>query len=157
MGSPFDRVVVSSSSYRPGKTSVADALYKLNQSDPKDPSYENGDFVRFVAQEGTPIGLSPREIERESADDPELASVRHYVHTGDWSQCSMPGYTCVKNELCIIGKLVLRGDTIVITQSLRKVVLELGHEGHQGVVKTKSRLKWMDMWSECAEVVMAFK
>ena len=86
--------------YRPGKTNLADALSRLNQSDPKDPSCENEDFVRFVAQESTPIGLSPREIERESADDPELASVRHYVQTGDWSQCSMPGYTCVKNELC---------------------------------------------------------
>ena len=150
--------------YRPGKTNLADALSRLNQSDPKDPSCEKEDFVQFVAQESTPIGLSPREIERESADDPELASVRHYVQTGDWSQCSMPGYTCVKNELCIIGKLVLRGDRIVIPQSLRKVVLELGHEGHQGVVKTRSRLrqkcgglKWMGMWSECAEVVMAVK
>ena len=94
---------------------------RLNQSDPKDPSFEKEDFVRFVAQESMPIGLSPREIERES-DDPELASVRHYVQTGDWSQCSMPGYTCVENELCIIGKLVLRGDRIVIPQSLRKVV-----------------------------------
>ena len=138
MGSPFQyynyRVV-----NRPGKTNLADVLSRLNQSDPKDPSCKKDDFVRFVTQESTPIGLSPREMERESAADPELVSVRHYVQTGDWSQCSMPGYTCVKNELCIIGKLVLRGDRIVIPQSLRKLVLELGHEGHQGVVKTKSR------------------
>ena len=132
--------------YRPGKTNLADALSRLNQSDPKDPSREKEDFVRSVAQEITPIGLSPREIERESADDPELASVRHYVQTGDRSQCSMPGYTCVKNELCIIGKLVLRGDRIVIPQSLRKVVLELGHEGHQGVVKRKTRLRTKLWW-----------
>ena len=60
----------------------------------------------------------------------------------------MPGYTCVKNELCIIGKLVLRGDRIVIPQSFRKVVLELRHEGHQGVVKTKSirRLRTKVWW-----------
>ena len=106
MGSPF-AVPQLPSSIPTGKTNLADALSRLNQSDPKDPSCEKEDFVRFVAQESTPIGLSPREIERESADDPELASVRHYAQTGDWSQCSMPGYTCVKNELCIIGNLVL--------------------------------------------------
>ena len=132
--------------YRPGKINLADALSRLNPGDPSDPSCEKEDFVRFVAQESTPIGLSPREIERESADDPKLASVRHYVQTGDWSQCSMPGYTCVKDELCIISKLVLRGDRIVILQSLRKVVLELGHEGHQGVVKMKSRLRTKVWW-----------
>ena len=93
-----------------------------------------------------PIGLSPREIKRESADDPELASVCHYVQTGDWSQCSMPGYTCVKHELCITGKLALSRDRIVIPQSLRKVVLELDHEGHQSVVKMKSRLRTKLWW-----------
>ena len=58
----------------------------------------------------------------------------------------MLGYTCVKNELCIIGKLVLRGDSIVIPRRLRKVVLELGHEGQQGVVKTKSRPRIKVWW-----------
>ena len=53
----------------------------------------------------------------------------------------------MKNELCTIGKLVLRGDRIVIPQSLRKSVLESAHEGHQGVVKTKSRLR-TKVWSK---------
>ena len=41
---------------------------------------------------------------------------------------------------------MLRGDGIVIPRSLRKVVLELAHEGHQGVVKTKSRLRTKVWW-----------
>ena len=114
-------------------------LSRLNQSDPKDPSCEKEDFIRFVTQESTSVGLSPREIEKESADDPELASVDHYVQTGDWSQCSMPGYTCVKNELCIIGKLVLLGDCD--TPKFVKGGVRVSDDGHQGVVKTKSRLR----------------
>ena len=106
--------------YLPGKANIADALSRLNQANPKDPSSEKEVLVRFVAQESTPVTLTPREIERQSENDPELASVRQYIHTGDWSQCEMPGYVCVKNELCTIGKLVLRGDRIVIPQSLRK-------------------------------------
>lgn len=132
--------------YRPGKTNIADALSRLNQANPKDPSSEKEDIVRFVAQESTPVTLTPREIERESENDPEVASVHHYIRTGDWSQCKMPGYVSVKNELCTIGKLVLRGDRIVIPQSLRKSVLESAHEGHQGVVKTKSRLRTKVWW-----------
>ena len=91
--------------YRPGKANIADALSRLNQANPKDPSSEKEDLVRFVAQESTPVALTPREIERKSKNDSELASVRQYIHTGEWSQCKMPGYVCVKNELCTIEKL----------------------------------------------------
>ena len=35
----------------------------------------------------------------------------------------------------------MRGMRIVIPVSLRKRVLELAHEGHQGIVKTKDRLR----------------
>jgi len=135
-----------SGSLSPRKTNVADALSRLNQTNPKDPSSEKEDLVRFVAQGSTPIFLTPREIERESENDPELVSVRQYIHTGDWSQCKMPGYVSVKNELCTIGKLVLLGDRIVIPQSLRRSLVESAHEGHQGIVKTKSRLRTKVWW-----------
>ena len=123
--------------YRPGRTNIADALSRLNQPNPKDTNTEKEDLVRFVAQQSTPVSLTPKEIERASKNDPELSSVRHYFHTGDWSQCKMPGYASLKNELCTMGKMVLRGDRIVIPQSLRKMVLKLAHEGHQEIVKVE--------------------
>jgi len=116
--------------YRPGKTNIADAFSRLNQTNPKDTSSEKDYLVRFVAQGSTPVFLTPREIERESENDPELVSVRQCIHTGDWSQCKMPGSLPVKNELCTIGKLVLQGDQIVIPQSLRRLVVESAHAGH---------------------------
>ena len=131
---------------RPGNTNIADALLRLNQPKPKDLSRETEEVIRLVVQESTPVALTPREIERESDKDPELSSVRHYIQTGDWSHCKMPSYLCVKNELCVIGKLVLRGDRIVIPQSLREKVLKSAHEGHQGIVKTKSRLRTKVWW-----------
>jgi len=120
----------------------------LNQTNPKDPNSEKEDLVRFVAQGSTPVFLTSREIERESENDPELVSVLWYIHTGDWSQCKIPGYVSVKNELCIMGKLVLRGDRIVIPQSLRRSVVESAHEGHQFIVKTKGRLRTKVWWSK---------
>ena len=109
--------------YRPGKTNIADALSRLNSLDQKDRSGEETDAVKMIAEESTPVVLTVKEVERASEEDPELTSVRHYIQSGDWSQCKMPHFLCVKNELCVLGKLVLRGTRIVIPQSLRKQVL----------------------------------
>ena len=95
------------------------------------------DIIRFVATEATPVALTTREIERKSELDPELQSIRYYIENGDWSKCKLMAYTCIKNELCTIGKLVMRGDRIVIPNTLRKRFPEAAHEGHQGIVKTK--------------------
>ena len=132
--------------YRPGKTNIADALSRMNQCNSKDLSSEKEDIIRFVATEATPVALTTREIERESELDPELQSVRYYIENDDWSKCKLMAYTCIKNELCTIGKLVMRGDRIVIPNTLRKRVLEAAHEGHQGIVKTKSRLRTKVWW-----------
>ena len=59
------------------------------------------------------------------------------MRSGDWSTCTIPAYLHVKNELCSYGQLLLLGSRIVIPQVLRKHVLKLPHEGHQGIVKTK--------------------
>ena len=105
--------------YRPGKTNIADAPSRLNSVDQKDHSGDEADFVKVIAQESSPVAMTAKEVERESEKDPELCSVRHYIQSGDWSQCKLPHYLSVKNELCTLGKLVMRGTRIVIPQSLR--------------------------------------
>ena len=41
----------------------------------------------------------------------------------------------------MLGKLVLRGTRIVFPKALRGEVLRLAHEGHQGILKMKARLR----------------
>ena len=48
--------------YCPGKTNIADALSRLNQTNPKDPSSEKEDLVRFVAQGSTPVFLTRERL-----------------------------------------------------------------------------------------------
>ncbi|CAB4040886.1 Hypothetical predicted protein, partial [Paramuricea clavata] len=50
-------------------------------------------------------------------------------------------YRSVRQELSVLGKLVIRGTRLVIPKILQKKVLNLAHEGHQGIVKTKQRLR----------------
>ena len=126
--------------YRPGKTNIADALSRLNQTTPKDKRGEEIEVVRMIAEENTPVALTARDVEIAPEEDAELTSVRHYIQHGNWHECKMPYYTCVKNTLCVLGKLVLRGTRIVIQRRLRDDVLHLAHEGHEGIVKMKQQL-----------------
>ena len=52
----------------------------------------------------------------------------------------------MKDELCSTGSLVLRGTRLVIPKSRRVQILKLAHEGHQGIVKTKLRLRSKVWW-----------
>ena len=107
---------------------------------------EDYDFVHAVVRNSVPFALTPAEIKKASAEDMELNLIKECVQTGDWSQCKVPAYWHVKNELCTYGELLLRGSRLVVLQELRPRVLELAHEGHQGIVKTKCRLRSNVWW-----------
>ena len=127
--------------YRPSKANIADSLSRLNQCNPKDTSGEAFDFVKAVAEESLPVALTAKQVELVSDSDQEIASLRQYILSRDWSQCRMTVYVCVKDELCVLGKLVLRGTRIVIPKALRAEVLRLAREEHQGIVKNKGTFK----------------
>ena len=80
-----------------------------------------------------------------STEDDEMTLLRKCVQTNDWNVAE-PAFKAVRNELTVLGKLVLRGTRLVIPRKLRKQVLDLVHEGHQGIVKTKQRLRTKVWW-----------
>ena len=59
----------------------------------------------------------------------------------------------VKDELSVCDGVILRGSRILIPSSLRGKVLELTHEGHQGIFKGKQRLGSKVWWSSLDQVV----
>ena len=126
---------------RPGKASNTDALSRLNQCERKDTSGETFDFVKAAAEESLPVALTAKQVELASESDPEIAILRQYILRGNWSQCKMTAYLCVRDELCVLGKLVLRATRIVIPKALRGEILCLTQEGHYGIVKMKARLR----------------
>ena len=97
-------------------------------------------------ENSVPAALTPKEIEQASYDDEELNLVKSCVRSGNWSQCTVPSYLYVKDELCVYGELLLRGTRIVVPSILRDRVMKIAHEGHQGVVKTKNRLRSKVWW-----------
>ncbi|KXJ27479.1 Retrovirus-related Pol polyprotein from transposon 17.6 [Exaiptasia diaphana] len=73
-------------------------------------------------------------LRKASAEDKELQAVRACLVSGHWNSAPKE-YVVGRND---IGKVILRGNRIVITKSLRKRVTDMAHEGHQGIVKTGS-------------------
>lgn len=93
-----------------------------------------------VTLQEVPVALHIEEIEEVPHQDEELTAVREALKTGNWRQAPKP-YELVCNELTSVGQVVLRGTRIVVAKKLQRRVLDLAHEGHQGIVKTKERLR----------------
>lgn len=55
-------------------------------------------------------------------------------------------YKAIRDELCVLRMLVLRGNRIILLQSLRPRILGLAHEGHLGIVKSKQNLRTRVYW-----------
>ena len=127
------------------RDNIADALSRLTKIPASRNSRYDDEYVRMVALESVPIALKIQEIEKVSADDEELQVVRGCLASGNWEGAPM-SYVCVRNELTFIGHVILRGTRIVIPEKLRPRVLRLTHEGHQGIVKMKERLRSKVWW-----------
>ena len=57
----------------------------------------------------------------------------------------MTAYVCVKDELCVLGKLVLRG-TRIVPKALRREVLHLAPRGTSGHRKNEGTFKDKGLW-----------
>ena len=132
--------------YLPGQLNIADALSRLTKIEEKESRSVAEEYIRFVANTAVLQAMTVEEIERESAVDDELETLRECIKTGNWENSDCPGYKPIRDELCLFGNIVLRGTRIVVPKKLRERVIELGHEGHQGVVKMKQRLRTKVWW-----------
>jgi transposase InsO family protein len=78
--------------------------------------------------------MTTREMELASEGDQELWTIWECLVNGQWHRIAYKEYFPMRNEVCAISKLVLRGTRIVVPTILREHVLELAHEGHPGIM-----------------------
>ena len=128
--------------YIPGPKNIADSSSRLLHPT----SNSKDEYVKWVAQESTPVALTTREIDSASEKDPELQSVRECLLSGKCHDIEFKEYLPMRSELCAIGKVVLRRTRIVVPKELRSHVLELALEGHPGIVAMKQRLRSKVWW-----------
>ena len=51
------------------------------------------------------------------------------------------GYKNIFSELTLADGLTMRGERIVVPEKLQKQIIQIAHEGHQGIVRTKQMLR----------------
>ncbi|PAA81343.1 hypothetical protein BOX15_Mlig024196g4 [Macrostomum lignano] len=114
--------------------SNADALSRL----PDRAKNISCDKILEVRLEMLPI--TAETIRTATRKDAELRKVVHYCQNG-WPETSEPGleqYFRKRNELCIEQGVIFWGLRVVIPRSVQRMVLELLHDGHPGIVAMKS-------------------
>ena len=74
-----------------------------------------------------------------------LNTIKEALDTGNWSAAPKP-FADLKDELCQKRGMILRNNRIVIPDALRPRILQLAHEGHQGIPKVKQHLRQRVWW-----------
>lgn len=134
--------------YRPGKSNIADPLSRLAITDSVagktfDQFAEH--YVAWVTSNAIPVALKMTEIEQASEADKTIQSIRVGIEQDVWSEDTVP-YKIFATELCFADKILLRGNRIVMPETLRVRTLQLAHEGHPGMTIMKQRLRAKVWW-----------
>ncbi|KAL8562268.1 hypothetical protein ACOMHN_037224 [Nucella lapillus] len=141
--------------YRPGDNNPADFLsrHPVGKADAMTSHMAKiaDEYVNLMANHSVPKAMTLDEIANATEYDPTLKAVIKSVQTGFWhtptdTYIDVSSYQILKTvreELSVQnnGQVLLRGTQLVIPRSLQQRVINIAHEGHQGIVKTKQLLR----------------
>ena len=135
---PYDCKLI----YRPGRDAEnpADFMSRHPSFSQLDEQNLAEDYVNFVCTNAVPKAMTVEEIKQETKEDVELQAVIKAVETDQWNSPEVQPYKKLNDELSVYNGLVRR-NRIVIPGSLRSKAVDLAHQGHQGIVKTKQLIR----------------
>lgn len=129
-----------------GKANIADPLSRLPKFKECQTYDTYGEEMLLVVREAAkPNALNMMKLIEETLNDAELSPVKEALNTGRWSE-KLKAYYPFKDELGVVGDILMRSDRIVVPVSLRQHVLKLAHIGHPGIERTKQRLRSKVWW-----------
>ncbi|MCG7869747.1 MAG: DDE-type integrase/transposase/recombinase, partial [Candidatus Thiodiazotropha taylori] len=133
--------------YRPGSSNPADILSRpqareLNDMARDEMTNETEQFISILTDSSLPIALTKQELQLAAQQDEIFQQVRHALQTDRWKRKgNLKPYFQVRHELSVKDDLILKGSKLVIPTRLQTRVLELAHESHRGLKKTKQLLR----------------
>ena len=140
---PYDMTLT----YQSGKTNPADYMSRHPEETTSSRStHVAEEYVHFLAREARPVAIPMDELVAKSRDDVTLTQVRLAISTNNWDDINMDpllkSYHNIRDELSVVDDaIILRGTRICIPEALQKRTIELAHQGHQGITKTKALLR----------------
>ena len=130
---------------------LADCLSRLPQDQTEEDKCGRIDEELMVCKSDTIAHPWHAKIEEATRTDKELQAVKQVIFHG-WpeNKCEVPDevlpYWNVRDELSAYNGIVFKGERIVIPQSLRGELLQILHQSHTGIVKTKQRARERIYW-----------
>ena len=139
-----------------GSANAADSLSRLpsKRDDRSHSGFVCEDYVRFVYTSN--MSDLQAVTHRKQAGMISLSKLLAEIQSGESSSDqSLKVYSGIKDELSVYDGVILRGNRIVVPQSLRKQILKLAHKTHQRIVKTKQFLRARFFWPGMDQAVEA--
>ena len=105
------------------------------------------EYICFMIDQTVPKTMTREQITAATKADSTLQKLIECIRTGDWREArtdsDLKPYFLLRNELSTsdAGDAVLRGTRIVMPKALQSQAINLAHQGHQGIVRTKSLLR----------------
>jgi hypothetical protein len=95
-----------------------------------------------MLQNNIPRAIGKEELKRTVEEDPTLQRLSDCIEKGRMgNSADIIAYRQIFSELTLVDGLIMRGERIVIPEKLQKQMIQIAHEGHQGIVSTKQMLR----------------
>ncbi|CAB4022868.1 hypothetical protein BOX15_Mlig023251g7 [Paramuricea clavata] len=102
-------------------------------------------MINAITTASLPRACIIEQVREATAKDAKLQTVLKSLQSGTWNK-DLGLFFSHRNEVSFSDGVLLRNNRIVIPRSLQQRVLELANQGHQGVAKTKARLRTKVWW-----------
>lgn len=135
--------------YRSGSSNAADILSRQPLATSSHPTSIADEYVNFIQNHSVPKSFTLAELEEATTNDEELQALTVALKSGNWTKKSpfLKPYYHLRNEFVLANNgMVLRDSRIVIPRNLRQRTLEIAHQSHQGIVKTKMLIRSKVWW-----------
>jgi len=129
--------------YKSGVNNPADYLsrHPTNESKRKQEKMTE-QYINFVTEHSVPKAMTLKEILDATNADAALTELRDAIKTNKWDSPTVKPFKAVKNELTTTTQgIILRGTRIVIPAVLQQRAIDIAHESHLGIEKTKSLIR----------------
>lgn len=157
--------------YQPGSSNPSDYLSRHPITTDKTPLQQKiaEEHISFIANTSTPKSMTLEELKDATSKDKTLQQVISFVQTSSWYKMKnlndpdidmqeLKLFHNIKDELsCYSGNILLRNNLIVIPSSLHNQVIDIAHEGHQGINRTKAFIRskvWFPRINEKVEAAV---
>ena len=135
--------------HKPGCENIADCLSRMT----RETDFSTEDFDTFddlhinaVTSNAVPDSMTLDEVRSASLKDDVVKAVITAVETDNWKNENTNSFKDIKHELSVTDGILLKCNQIVLPKTLQRQAIDIAHQGHLGIHKTKALLREKVYW-----------